>query len=249
MVRKKGMLFDATMCVGCGECYLACKAQNNLPETNEDFLKDHLSDKTFTVVEQYGDYYARKMCMHCADPACVSVCLVGAFTKTDDGPVLYDYDKCIGCRYCMQACPHRIPRYEWGSTSPKVRKCILCTERLAKGEPTACSEACPTGATQFGYLDELKEEAKQRIADNPDTYYPEVYGLEDGGGTSILVLSPVPFDQLGYASLAKEPLPTYTARAMEKIPSVVTIGGAFLGGMYWLTRRKNEIAKEEKKNK
>lgn len=246
MVRKRGMLFDVTMCVGCGECYLACKTQNNLPETNDDFLKDHLSNNTYTVVEQYGDYYARKMCMHCEDPACVSVCLVGAFTKTEEGAVLYDYDKCIGCRYCMQACPHRIPRYEWGSTSPKVRKCILCHDRIANGESTACAEACPTEATKYGYLDELKEEALQRIKDNPDTYYPHVYGLEDGGGTSILVLSPVPFDQLGYASLAKEPLPSYTQKAMEKIPAVVTVGGVFLGGMYWLTKRKNQIAKEDK---
>ena len=78
-----GLLFDATLCVGCGSCYDACKKENNLPATNKDFLKDHLSNNTYTVVEEYGDTYARKMCMHCAEPTCASVCPVGAFEKTE----------------------------------------------------------------------------------------------------------------------------------------------------------------------
>ncbi len=246
MIKQKGILFDATRCVGCGSCYEACKEQNKLPQTSDDFLKDHLSANTYTVVEEYGDTYTRKMCMHCQDPTCVSVCPVGAFTKTDIGPVLYDASKCIGCRYCIQACPHKVPRYEWESNNPRVRKCIMCYDRVSKGQPTACAEACPAEATVFGDLDELREEAKRRIKENPDTYYPRVYGLEEAGGTNVLVLSPVPFDQLGYVTnLPKEPLPTYTAQALDKIPGVVSVSAVFLGGMYWLTKRKNQIAKEE----
>lgn len=247
MIKQKGMLYDVTMCVGCGECYSACKEQNKLPETNKDFLKDHLSDKTYTVLEEYGEIYARKNCMHCKEPACVSVCPVGAFTKTELGPVLYDADKCIGCRYCMQACPHRIPRYEWSSNNPKVQKCVLCHSRLEKGLPTACSEACSTGATMFGDVDELIAEAKKRLSESPDTYYQKIYGLKDAGGSNILVISPVPFEQLGYVSnLPKEPLPQLTSAALEKIPGVVSVGAVFLGGMYWLTKRKNQVSKEER---
>src|ERR1039457_1901386 len=99
MIKQKGMLYDVTLCVGCGSCYNACKEQNKLPATNKDYLKDHLSDKTYTVLEQYGELYSRKNCMHCKEPACVSVCPVGAFKKTELGPVVYDVDKCIGCRY------------------------------------------------------------------------------------------------------------------------------------------------------
>lgn len=247
MIKQKGMLYDITMCVGCGACYDACKEQNKLPQTNKDFLKDHLSDKTYTVVEQYGDLYSRKNCMHCQEPACVSVCPVGAFTKTELGPVLYNVDKCIGCRYCMQACPHRIPRYEWSSTNPKVQKCVLCHDRLAKGLPTACSEACPAGATMFGDLDDLRAEAKKRLKEDPSKYYQKIYGLTDAGGSNVLVISPVPFEQLGFsANLPNKPLPQLTESVMEKIPSVVSVGAVFLGGMYWLTKRKNEVAKEEK---
>ncbi|MCX6152403.1 MAG: 4Fe-4S dicluster domain-containing protein [Ignavibacteriales bacterium] len=247
MLKQKGILFDATMCAGCGECYNACKKQNNNPETNKDFLKDHLSAETYTVVEQYGDIYTRKMCMHCAHPTCVSVCPVGAFEKTELGPVVYDASKCLGCRYCMQACPHHIPRYEWDKNNPQVRKCLMCYDKIKKGEGTACSEVCPTGATLFGDIDDLKNEALKRIKENPDTYYPHVYGMEEAGGSNVMILSPVPFEKLGFTSkLPNEPLPNFTARALEKIPGVVTVGGVFLTGMYWLTKRKNEIAKEEK---
>jgi formate dehydrogenase iron-sulfur subunit len=246
MLKEKGLLFDVTMCVGCGSCYKACKDQNKLPQTNNDFLKDHLSENTFTVIEQYGDKYARKLCMHCNEPACVSVCPVGAFTKSETGAVLYDGDKCIGCRYCMQACPHKVPRYEWEKTQPRVRKCTLCHDRVKAGKLTACAEACPTEATLFGNMDDLIATAKKRMQKHPGKYYPHIYGLEDAGGGHVLVLSPVPFEQLGYtAKLPKESMPSLTMNAMEKIPPVVALGGVFLTGMYWLTKRKNQIAKEE----
>ena len=249
MLKEKGILFDVTLCIGCGSCYQACKQENKLPQTNKDFLKDHLSDKTFTVIEQYGDNFVRKLCMHCNEPSCVSVCPVGAFTKSETGAVLYDGNKCIGCRYCMQACPQKVPRYEWGTTQPRVRKCVLCYDRVKAGKISACAEACPTEATLFGEMNKLIEIAKTRLRENKEKYYQEIYGLEEAGGGHVLIISPVPFEQLGYTSIVpKEPMPEFTKRAMEKIPPVVAVGGVFLTGMYWLTKRKNQIAKEEKES-
>lgn len=245
-MKRKAFLIDITECVGCGACYEACKEQNNLPQTSDDPLRDSLSDKTYTIVEQRGDFFVRRMCQHCEDPTCVSVCPVGAFTKTDVGAVLYDESKCLGCRYCMQACPFQIPRYEWGSVKPRVQKCIMCYDRVKNGELPACAEACPTGATLFGDRDEMIEIAKQRLAENPEKYYQHIYGLEEVGGTSVLYISPVPFEELGFnTKLLKTALPNFTHEALAKIPTLVSVGGVLLTGFYWLTNRKNEIAREK----
>lgn len=248
MNNEYGILFDATECVGCGECYNACKIQNELGEPKEDFLQDRLCNKTYTVLEEYDGTYIRKMCMHCTDPACVSVCPIAALEKTELGPVVYDGDKCMGCRYCMQACPHHIPRYEWSSNTPLIKKCSMCYERQKDGRDTACAEACPTGATLYGKLEDLKKEAQQRLTDNPDKYYQHIYGLTEAGGSNVLMLSPVSFDRLGMATnLIASPLPILTQNALEKIPGVIGAGSIFLTGMYWLTKRKNDLAKEKTK--
>ena len=147
---RKALLLDTTRCIGCGACSQACKERNRLPRTSDDVLTDKLSDRTFTVVNRQGSRFVRRLCMHCEVPSCVSACPVGAFRKTAAGPVVYDETRCMGCRYCMLACPFNVPKYEWGKTLPRVRKCDMCAERLAQGLATACATACPTGATKFG---------------------------------------------------------------------------------------------------
>jgi len=239
---RKAMLIDITMCVGCNACQTACKLENQLGEEAEETL----SPTAYTALANYNETYVRRMCQHCEHPTCVSVCPVGAFTKTADGPVLYDESKCIGCRYCIQACPFQVPRYEWASHRPKVQKCRFCAERQAKGLPPACAEACPTGATKYGDRDALVKEAYERMAAEPGKYVPRIYGLEEAGGTSILYLSSVPFEQLGFnTTLSKEPLPELTMSALEKIPGVVSLGGVMLFGIYWLTKRRDEVARLE----
>ncbi len=142
MLRPSGLLIDITRCIGCGECARACAAANKIPEEEvEGITSTH-----YTAVKTFnkGETFVRRLCMHCNDPTCVSACLVGAFKKTETGAVVYDESRCIGCRYCMQACPFEVPRYEWGSLAPRVQKCGMCYERVVAGGRTACSEACPT---------------------------------------------------------------------------------------------------------
>ncbi len=244
MIVRKAMLIDLTECIGCGACQEACKVENGLPEGEEK----KLSPTAYTAIEEYDGNYARRMCQHCLDPTCVSVCPVGAFTKTPEGPVLYDETKCIGCRYCMQACPFQVPRYEWSSTLPRVQKCKFCAGRLEKGLQPACAEACPTGATKFGNRDELIREAHERMAAAPEKYVNKIYGLEEVGGTSILYLSSVPFEDLGFRTkLGTVPLPALTWNALSQIPSVVSVGGVFLYGIYWITNRRKEVQRLERK--
>ena len=245
--RAKAILFDSTLCIGCGACYLACKERNRLPGATAEFLADELSATTYTVVKRNKGHYVRKLCMHCRVPTCVSVCPVAALEKTAAGPVVYHEDRCIGCRYCMQACPFNIPKYEWSSPLPRVRKCDMCAERIAAGLPTACAQVCPTGATLFGEREKLIEKARARIAAHSDRYVNHIYGLEEVGGTSVLLLSSVPLDTLGYATnLSKDPLPLLTWNVLQKIPNFVMFGAVLLSGIWWITNRRIEVAAVEK---
>jgi formate dehydrogenase iron-sulfur subunit len=188
--------------------------------------------------------------MHCQDPACASVCPVGALHKTADGPVVYNPDICLGCRYCIQACPFGVPRYEWSSRVPRVRKCDFCADRLAAGKINACAEACPTGATLAGERDALLKEAHSRLAAEPDKYVQKIYGEHDAGGTSVLMLSSIPFSQLGLPdNLPAEPLPLLTFRVLSKIPALAGAGSCMLAGLWWFTNRKAEVARVEHRAK
>src|SRR5215510_3383526 len=245
-VVKKGLLFDVTRCVGCGACYQACKERNQLPATTSNFLDDRLSARTYTVVKDRNHRFVRHLCMHCQAPTCVSVCPVAVLEKTSLGPVIYHQDRCIGCRYCMVACPFSVPQYEWDKLLPRVRKCDLCAERLANGQPTACAEVCPAGATLFGEREHLIQVARERLAANPNGYVQHIYGIEEVGGTSVLLLSDVPFHQLGYpGQLTKDPLPLLTWQVLQEIPSFVVAGSVFLSGIWWITARRSEVRQSE----
>jgi len=250
MLKPKALLIDITKCVGCGACTQACAEANNLPQEEAQ----ELSATHYTVVQNYHDEtYVRRLCMHCNEPTCVSACLVGGFTKTETGAVIYDESKCIGCRYCMQACPFEVPRYEWNSLAPRVQKCRMCYERVAAGGQTACSEACPTGATMFGDRDELIEEARKTIDENPGEYVDYIYGLKEAGGTSVLFISKVPFEKLGFPmNVPKEPIPDLSWRVLSQIPRYSVAAGVVLFGIHWITARRTEVARfeaEEKRKK
>ena len=243
-----GILYDSTLCIGCRECEKACAARWKLPYNDNIAAEEQISAHKLTAIQTHGDHFTRRLCMHCNEPACASVCPVSALHKTALGPVVYDETRCIGCRYCMLACPFGVPKYEWGKVLPRVRKCDMCADRLAAGKMTACAEACPTGATKFGERDELIAEAKQRLHDNPGKYVNHIYGLDEVGGTSVLLLSSVPFEEFGYRTdLVREPLPLFTFRVLSRIPDLVGLGGVLLGGIWWITNRRTAVAAAEGK--
>jgi formate dehydrogenase iron-sulfur subunit len=242
---SKALLYDATACIGCKQCEAACAAQNKLPYTDQVAAEEIQSERKFTAVLKKGDKFMR-LCMNCADPACASVCPVGALQKTAAGPVIYEEERCMGCRYCMVACPFSVPKYEWNKLLPRVQKCTMCPDRVQAGKPTACAEICPTGATKFGERDELIAEAEKRIRDNPGQYVDHIYGVNEVGGTSVLLLSSVPFEEFGYRTdLTRDPLPMYTYRVLSRIPDFVPLGGMMLGGIWWITHRREEVAAAE----
>ncbi|RJP73785.1 MAG: 4Fe-4S dicluster domain-containing protein [Candidatus Zixiibacteriota bacterium] len=244
-MKTYGLLVDFTACIGCKACMETCKEVNRLPGG----LSDELNAENYSVVKQQGDLYYRQMCMHCLTPSCVSVCPVGALEKTSAGPVNYDGSKCMGCRYCMVACPFNVPRYEWDKAAPVVRKCIMCIDRLAEGKEPACAWVCPMGATRFGERDRLLEIAHARIKKYPDRYVDHVYGEHEVGGTSVLMLSSVPFADLGFRSgLPHEALPELTWTVLRKIPNIVFTTGIILGGVWWVINRRMELDRENHKS-
>ena len=239
---SKAILVDTTKCIGCMACVGACKETNGLPAGEET----ELSANAFNVVQTRSGVFVRRFCMHCEDPTCASVCPVGALKKTAGGPVVYDEDRCMGCRYCMMACPFGIPRYEWALALPKVKKCTMCAPRQAQGLQPACVEICPVQATTFGERDELLAEAEKRLRENPAGYIQHIYGKEEAGGTSVLYLSAVPFEALGLpGNIPHDALPNYTYRVLSKIPTVVSAGAVLLGGIWWITNRREDVARAE----
>jgi formate dehydrogenase iron-sulfur subunit len=239
---KAAILTDTTKCIGCNECALACRRVNHLaPDAPRRWdLEDGLSARNWTsIVEGPKHSLARKQCRHCLEPACVSACPVGALTKTATGAVVYDDNKCMGCRYCMMSCPYGIPRYDWDRTVPYVRKCILCYDRIRAGGQPACTEACPTKATIFGDRDDLIAEAHRRIAAAPGVYQDKVWGERDLGGTSVLYISNVDLSFLAAGSPAgSTPLPETTALAMHAVPFAFTGVVAAMAGVNWIIGRR-----------
>lgn len=254
------VLHDTVRCVGCRRCEAACNKVNELPAPDRPFddlkvlsEKRRTTSKKYTVVNQVDTggakpIFIKNQCNHCLEPACASVCFVSAFTKTPEGPVVYDPSVCVGCRYCMIGCPFEIPTYEYDEAlSPRVQKCTMCHPRIKEGLLPGCVEACPTEALTFGKREDLIKIARQRIASSPGRYVDHIYGEKEMGGTSWLYLASVPFSQLGLREdLGYKPAPDLTSGALSVVPMVVGLWPVLLTGIYAMNQRKEKIAAKEK---
>jgi formate dehydrogenase iron-sulfur subunit len=235
-----GLLVDTATCIGCRKCEFACNQYHSQSENKlltakplaefEDLsvldTPRRMEHDEFTVVNSYPNerqpgrpINVKMQCMHCLHPACESACLVGAFKRQENGAVTYDSWKCMGCRYCMVACPFQVPSYEYDNTlTPRVRKCTFCYERVTKeGRIPACAELGPVECLTFGKREDLLETAHQKIADGPDLYHDHVYGEHEVGGTSWLYIGPKPMEEVGLLKLGEKPIPEYTEPIQHSI--------------------------------
>lgn len=273
-----GLLFDSTLCIGCKACVGACKEANGMPPelSTPDALWDtprDISGKTLTVIKVYRDgkmeqkdrvengyAFVKKSCMHCVDPSCVSACPVSAMKKDErTGLVSYDKDACIGCRYCVAACPFGVPRFTYDRAIPQISKCQLCQHRWPDGRYSACAEVCPTGATLFGKVADIKTEIARRKSLKPGTpttyprgklggadqsypgvaaqYVDHVYGEKELGGTQMMMLAGVPFEKLGYPELPDTSFAAQSETLQHSLYGGLVLPLVFLGGLTWVAKR------------
>lgn len=247
---SKAILIDVTKCTGCEKCVEACVADNQLkPVLPVPYLKkDGISENRFTsIVQLNSKRFAKKACLHCIDAGCVDACIAGALQKTEIGPVIYDPGKCIGCRYCMLACPVGIPRYEWDKTIPYVRKCDMCYDRILEGKKPACVEACPNGVLSYGTRLELLSVAREKIKKNPDKYLNHIYGEHEFGGTSVIYITDTRLDKLGFAAIMSDlSISEITWPLISKTPLLGLSVAALLTGTHFIINRRIKLQRENK---
>jgi len=260
-----GVLVDTTVCIGCRRCEWACKEWNKLRD--QKALKEYEKDQavfqkarrtnadTFTVVNRFNNprdqtkpIYVKKQCMHCYEPGCASSCFVKAFTKRPVGAVTYDASLCVGCRYCMAACPFDMPAYQYDNAfTPEVTKCNFCFDRISKeGGVPACVGICPVETMTFGKRTDLIDLAHKKIRDNRGRYVNHVYGESEVGGTSWLYLSSVPFNMIGFRTdLGTVPIPTLSKPFLSLVSPVFIAIPALAMGVYSFKKRRDKLEEEE----
>ncbi|MFO7445853.1 MAG: 4Fe-4S dicluster domain-containing protein [Ignavibacteriaceae bacterium] len=262
---RMGVLVDTTACIGCRNCEWACRKAHDLPAGNIDSYEDksvfkqmRRPDKSaLTVINQYENtkqinspINVKTQCMHCDHPACVSACIVGAFSKKENGSVVWDTDKCIGCRYCMVACPFQVPSFEYDKAlDPLIQKCDLCFERTKEGLLPACVDICPVEAMTYAPRSELIKIARERIKRYPEKYINHIYGETEVGGTSWLYIAGQDLvKSKAMPKLGTKPAPGVSESIQHGIFAYFVPPAslyALLAGIMWLGKKKKESGEEK----
>ncbi len=248
-IKDKTFLFDATRCIDCRACMVACSVENKIPMNKTRIWVAGVGLKgEFPNLERASMVYH---CMHCNEPDCLSACPVGAYSKRADGPVIYDSKKCIGCRYCMNACPFGVPHFDYDKgliDGAFIDKCTMCTQRIDIGLKPACVATCPTDALMFGERDELLNYAHNRLVAQPVRYLNHVYGENENGGTSYLILSHAPFGELGLPAVPSRPVKEVSEEVMGfTIPFALGWGAvltSLAAGVHIYNQKKEADAKK-----
>ena len=175
---RLGMVIDTVRCVGCMDCVVACKTENEVPE---GYCRDWIVEEVTGAQADFQMEIRSERCNHCDNPPCAQVCPVQATYQREDGAVIVDHHRCIGCRYCVVACPYGSRSFNWQDPRPfidninsefptrskgVVEKCTFCEKRLAEGKPPACVEACKENALVFGNLNDQNSEVRKLLKEN-----------------------------------------------------------------------------------
>jgi formate dehydrogenase iron-sulfur subunit len=228
--KPRAIVFDSTKCIGCRQCVEACKDWNELPRGNTY----EINPSTWItmeppVLEGTASVWGRNSCMHCEYPLCAAVCPVEAITKYAEGPVVIDPDICIGCEYCVHACPwHVISKSE---VHGKATKCTMCSDRISVGNQPFCVQACPVSALSFGLVDEMKEQVTARAEETG----AHVYGEQEAGGTHVLHLLDHVTRQHGLPEVEAVRYPEHHVPLDVKIRGVLTLTGGLSGKLRAVT--------------
>ena len=215
---KRSILFDAAVCIGCRQCVQACKDWNDHErESMFDIAPDNWITMQPPVLEGMSPIWARNSCMHCDYPICAAVCPVEAIIKYDEGPVVIDRNRCIGCEYCVNACPWGVIAFD--AIAHKASKCTMCADRVAADESPFCVQACPVGALDFGAAEAMAEKASARAAEIGGA----LYGGAEAGGTSVRYVLKEPRTEYGLREVGPAKFPKHAIPLSLMIRDLFTL--------------------------
>lgn len=234
-MKQYAILLDTRFCTGCNTCFYKCVQENRLHD-----VAANGNSRTVVTINDEGMYHLR--CMHCLEPACVANCPKKALTKSEYGPVLWDTNVCIRCGTCVLRCPFHVPMFD--KAYNKIVKCSMCAHRNFEGDGKAvpaCVEVCPTSAMEFGEREAIIAKAQKMAQENK----LHIYGLEENGGTSMIILTQADPIAAGYPEVAKSSAAYSPIAIGGTAVGLGVVAAAAYAGLKKYSERRNAIEKEQ----